>query len=118
MDVRSQVQKMDAMVSQGDILNAIKQFFADDAATSDYGKVTTHGKSQMIEKMEAFLAAVAAVRGITHHLSIVDGKISASEFTFDFSMNDGSAIHWHEIIRREWNDNGKVIREEYFDAKN
>lgn len=118
MELRLQVQKMDAMVLQGDIVHAIKEFFADDATTSDYGKVTTRGKAQMVEKMEGFLGAIAKVNGIAHHISLVDGNVSASEFTFDFDMKDGSTIHWHEIIRRVWNDAGKVVQEEYFDAKN
>jgi len=118
MNIKEQVAQMDAMVSKGDIVNAVKDFFADDASTSDYGKVATGTKQQMVEKMEGFLGAIAAVNGITHHRSIVDGNDSASEFTFDFNMQDGSTIYWHEIIRREWNDAGKVVKEEYFDALN
>ena len=109
---------MDNMVSQGDIINAIQTFFADQAHTSDYGKITTQGKQQMVQKMEGFLGSIAQVNGIQHHHSIVDGNVSASEFTFDFDMKDGSKIYWHEIIRRIWNEEGKVIQEEYFDAKN
>jgi len=70
----------------------------------------------MVTKMEGFAGAIAKVNGITHHGSIVDGNVSASEFTFDFDMQDGSKILWHEIIRRVWNDEGKVIQEEYFNA--
>jgi len=118
MDIKTQVSQMDAMVSQGDIVNAVKTHFADEASTSDYGKVTTNGKAQMVEKMSGFLSAIANVNGITHHHSIVDGNVSASEFTFDFDMKDGSKIYWHEIIRRIWDSQGKVISEEYFNAQN
>ncbi len=116
MNIRHQVQKMDAMVSQGDIVNAVKTFFCDKATTSDYSSVATDGKPQMVEKMEGFLGSIAKVNGITHHHSIVDGNVSASEFTFDFDMKDGSKIYWHEIIRRIWNEEGKVTQEEYFNA--
>ena len=71
----------------------------------------------MVAKMEGFAGAIANVNGITHHHSIVDGNVSASEFTFDFDMKDGSKIYWHEIIRRIWNDQGQVIQEEYFNAE-
>lgn len=118
MDIKKQVQEMDNMVAQGDIVNAVKAFFCDKATTSDYGNISTNGKQQMVEKMEGFLASISNVNGIQHHHSLVDGNISASEFTFDFDMKDGSKIFWHEIIKREWNTEGKVIREEYFDAKN
>ena len=116
MNIKDQVNKMDAIVGQGAIVDAVKEFFAENATTSDYGNGGTNGKAEMIAKMEGFAGAIAAVNGITHHHSIVDGNVSASEFTFDFDMKDGSKIYWHEIIRRVWNEEGKVIQEEYFNA--
>ncbi len=116
MNIKDQVQKMDEMVSQGAIVDAVKTFFAETANTSDYNSVTTSGKSQMVEKMEGFVGSIAKVNGITHHHTIADKNLSTSEFTFDFDMKDGSKILWHEIISRKWNDEGKVIAEEYFQA--
>ncbi len=118
MDIKDQVTKMDSVVLTGAVVDAVKQFFADDASTSDHGQGgTTTGKAEMVAKMEGFTGAIAAVNGITLHHSIVEGNVSASEFTFDFDMKDGSKIYWHEIIRRIWNDEGKVIQEEYFNAE-
>ena len=114
MNIKDQVQKMDAMVSQGAIVDAVKTYFANGAATSDYNNVTTNDKSQMVAKMEGFVGAIAKVNGISHHNTIVDENLSASEFTFDFDMKDGSKILWHEIIRRKWNNEGQVVAEEYF----
>ena len=105
---------MDAMVSKGAIVDAVKTYFCDAANTSDYNNVTTSGKDQMVQKMEGFVGAIANVNGIKHHHTIVDNNVSASEFTFDFDMKDGSKILWHEIIRREWSSEGKVTAEEYF----
>lgn len=116
MNIRNQVQQMDALVAQGGIVDAVKNYFADEATTSDYNDVTTSGKQEMVQKMEGFLGAIAKVNGITLHHTIVDGNVSASEFTFDFDMKDNSKIYWHEIIRRIWNDEGKVVQEEYFNA--
>ncbi len=116
MNIKEQVQQMDAMVSKGAIVDAVKSFFCDHASTSDYGDVRTQDKNQMVDKMENFVGSIAKVNGITHHHTIVDGHTSASEFTFDFDMKDGSKILWHEIIRRIWNDSGKVTAEEYFQA--
>ncbi|WP_459209677.1 hypothetical protein [Aquimarina rhabdastrellae] len=115
-NVKERVQEMDRIVSQGAIVDAVKQFFAEEATTSDYNNVTTSNKAQMVEKMQGFAGAIAKVNGITHHHTIVDGNVSASEFTFDFDMKDNSKIYWHEIIRRIWNDKGEVINEEYFNA--
>lgn len=116
MKIKALVEEMDGIVTHGGIVDAVKQFFAEDAKTSDYNDLKTTNKTQMVEKMEGFADAIAKVNGITHHHALVDGNVSASEFTFDFNMKDGSTIYWHEIILRTWNDQGKVVREEYFKA--
>lgn len=116
MDIKALTTEMDSTVARGAIVDAVKQFFANEAKTSDYNEVTTSNKAQMVEKMEGFTGAIARVNGIKHHHTIVDGNVSASEFTFDFKMKDDSDIYWHEIIRRIWNEEGEVIEEEYFNA--
>lgn len=114
MEIRNLVQEMDTLVAQGAIVDAVKTYFCDHASTSDYGNVTTSDKNAMVNKMEGFVSSIAQVNGITHHGTLVDGNTSASEFTFDFDMKDGSKILWHEIIQRQWGDDGKVKKEEYF----
>ncbi len=117
MNIKEQAIQMDGIVAQGAIVDAVKRFFAENATISDYNGVATTNKQQMVEKMEGFAGAIAQVNGITHHHTIVDRNVSASEFTFDFNMKDDSKIYWHEIIRRVWNDKGEVIQEEYFNAQ-
>ncbi len=117
MSTNEQCTKMDAIVTKGAIVDAVKEFFAETATTSDYGGNATTNKAEMVAKMEGFAGSIAKVNGITHHHSIVDGNVSASEFTFDFDMKDGSKVYWHEIIRRMWNAEGLVTSEEYFNAQ-
>lgn len=116
MNIRKQANAMDEMVTKGLIVDAVKTYFAENADSSDYGDVSTASKAQKVEKLDGFVGSIAKVNGITHHHTIADGNASASEFTFDFDMKDGGKIYWHEIIRRIWNDEGKVTNEEYFNA--
>ncbi|NKC00653.1 MAG: hypothetical protein GKR90_19465 [Pseudomonadales bacterium] len=116
MNIREQVEKMDATVETGAIVDAVKEHFSEEAATKDYGNGSTANKAEMVAKMEGFAGAIAKANGIKRHHTIVDGNFSASEFTFDFDMQDGSKIFWHEVIRRIWSEDGKVIQEEYFNA--
>ncbi|MEK6152485.1 hypothetical protein WIW50_04470 [Flavobacteriaceae bacterium 3-367] len=115
MNVKILNAQMDDLVKKGQMVDAVKQFYAETAASSDYGDVATASKQEMVEKMEGFLGAIAKVNEITHLDTLVDGNKSASRFVFDFDMKDNSHIHWHEIIKRDWRD-GKVVNEEYFNA--
>lgn len=107
---------MDELVKKGAIVDAVKMYFTEDATTSDYGDLKTTGKAAMIDKMEGFVESIARVNSITHHRTMIDTNASASEFTFNFDMKDGSKILWHEVIRRVWNNDGQVVEEEYFQA--
>lgn len=116
MDINTLVQQMDAMVAKGAIVEAVETFFADNANTDDFSGVKTSTKAEMVDKMTGFTGSIAKVNGITLHGTTVGGNRTASEYTFDFDMADGSSVLWHEIIRRVWNDDGKVADEQYFKA--
>lgn len=116
MDIKSQVVKMDTMVAQGAIVEAVETFFASDAYTSDYNGLKTSSKPEMVEKMTGFVQAIDQVVSITHNQTVVESNYSTSEFTFNFLMKDQTEILWHEIIARSWNKNGLVIKEQYFKA--
>ena len=118
MDIKKIVTHLDLLVTKGNMIEGIHQFFADHVITSDYRGVQTENKKQALEKMQAIKDAIFKVNTITHHNTIVDGYESASEFTFDFILRGNSTLYWHEIIRRRWNPDGKVIREEYFNSHN
>ena len=113
MSVQALNTELDALVTAGDMVTAVTKFFADTSVTTDHDGTVVTSKPGHVAKMEGFLGAIAKVNGITHHASAVNGNVSFSEFTFDFDMKDNSKILWHEIIRREWNDN-KVQSEQYF----
>ena len=115
MDIKKLNTELDALVSKGDMIAAVSQFFADNAVTTDHDGTVINNKKGHLAKMEGFLGSIAKVNGITFYHSAVGDDVSMSEFTFDFDMKDGSKILWHEILRRVWKD-GKIVDEQYFKA--
>ena len=113
MEVSSLLSEMDGMILQGQIVEAVDKFFAPTAKTVDFDGTITNTKSEMLNKMNDFVGSIQAVNGINLHYSTHTGNVSMSEYTFDFTMIDGSLFLWHEIIRRVWQD-GQVIDEQYF----
>lgn len=105
-------QKND-MVLKGQIVEATERFFADSAKTTDFDGTITSDKSQMVEKMKGFAGAIAKVNEITLHNASASGNVSFAEFTFNFDMQDGSQVLWHEILRSVW-ENGMIVKEQYF----
>lgn len=107
------VTQMDQMVLKGEIPQAVAKFFSEDAHTKDVDGSETTTKSQAIEKLTGFVESIAQVNEITLLNSSIGDNVSMSEFQFHFDMKDGSEIKWHEVIRREWQNN-QVVNETYF----
>ncbi len=101
------------MVKNGQIVEAVEKYFALSATTADFDGSVTKNKAELVDKMKGFTGAIAKVNGITQHHAALTGNVSFTEYTFDFDMQDGSKILWHEIIRSVWAD-GLIISEEYF----
>lgn len=113
--IRELLDEKIELMKQGKMVEATRQFFAENAQTVDFTGVLTSTREAMIEKMEGFLGSIANVNGITFHNSAVNGSVSFVEFTFDFDMSDGSKVLWHEVIRSVW-ENGRIVREQFFTA--
>lgn len=113
MSSKAIVEQMDAVVSQGQIVDAVEQYFDARAVTEDFDGTVTRNKTEMLDKMRRFAGGIRQVNRILLHGQLVNGNVSMSEYTFDFDMKDGSRVLWHEIIRREWKD-GLVVKEQYF----
>ena len=113
METTEALARMDALVSKGQIVDAIEQFFDDKAVTRDFDGSTTRDKAEAVKKLSGFVGTIRKVNEITLHHSVANGSVTMSEYTFDFDMADGNKVHWHEIIRRVWQQ-GKVVNEQYF----
>lgn len=64
--------------------------------------------------MEGFTDSITKVDRITQSRMLVDDNYPPSDFTFDFDVKDGSKVIWHEIINKQWSDQGQVVSENYF----
>lgn len=107
------VTEMDQMVLRGEIPQAVAKFFGENAHTKDVNGSETTTKEQAIEKLTGFVNGIDKVNEITLLNSSYGNDVSMSEFLFHFNMKDGSVIKWHEVIRREWQED-KVVDETYF----
>jgi len=107
------VAAKNAMVVQGQIVEATQKYFAEQAQTQDFDGTITSGKAEMVAKMEGFAGAIAQVKAIELKHVAVRGNASFAEYIFNFMMQDGSEVYWHEIIRSVWED-GLIVHEQYF----
>jgi hypothetical protein len=106
--------KLNAMISSGKILEALDQFFADDAVFQEGNGAARRGKRVNHDFLSGFFKTLKAFNGATLHSQAVNGDTSLSEWTFDMVGPNGPIL-WNEVLSRRWN-NGKVVSERYYQA--
>lgn len=105
---------LNTRIQEGDVLGALKEFYADDIAMREgSASEATVGKQENLSRLEQFLGSLKQFNGATLHNYSVGDDVSMSEWTFDMVGGDGSPIIWNEVIRRQWR-NGAVTDERYY----
>ena len=102
MNVKELATEMDGLVSQGAIVDAVKQYFADDATTADYGNVTTTNFTDLNITVSFPLASDiqvntsssnssnASLLSVEMGLLLVhnDSEVSSLTYNLDLELND------------------------------
>lgn len=114
MSIKTKLKTLDNMVSKGQFIEAVDQYFADNAV-SHYQQEYVNGKAKKIEGLQHFLNVIETVDEVTLHEATANSKESFSLFSFHFTQKGGQKLTWHEVIRRVW-QKGMVVEEEYLMA--
>ncbi|NJL75407.1 MAG: hypothetical protein HC892_10630 [Saprospiraceae bacterium] len=104
---------LDQLVSQGNFLEAIDQYFHPEVVCQSNPTDAIYGKQTKYDLIRHFLRGVAQINNCTLHSHAVGGQVTMSEHTFEFTQHDGNKLVWNEVIRRYWKD-GLVIDEKYY----
>ena len=114
-DLKPLKTKLNALISKGDMIEAIEQYYADDCIYQEGNQQPrTGGKRAQQEYLSAFFKTVKAVNALTLHGQSIGDGITMSEWTFNLTTDSGPIL-WNEVLRRRWR-NGKVISERYYTA--
>jgi hypothetical protein len=106
--------RLNTMIASGKVLEALTEFFSDDAVFQEGTAKPRVGKKANQEFLSGFLKSLKAFNGAKLHSQSVGKDISFSEWTFDMVGADGPIV-WNEVFKREWK-NGKVVSERYYNA--
>ena len=113
--VKAAVDQINELIVAGQLIEAGKQFFAEQIQTIEFDGTVTKGNAAVSKKLADFVDTIDKVNKAELIVSAVRDNVAFSEFLLDFTMKDGSSFHLHEIIRTAW-ENGKIIEEHYFNG--
>lgn len=106
-----------ALLAQGQFLEAMDQYLADDVQLIEGNSAPKVGKAFTIEKEKELLATVTAFHGYELKSGpAVKDNTSFYEAVMKFDTNDGQSHTFEQVVRTTWNDEGKIIEERYYHA--
>lgn len=101
------------LTRQGKMLDAIEQYYADDCVFTESDGSSRQSKASQLEHLSGFFATLKSFDGAILRGAATGVDYATSEWTFNMTAGDGSAIEWNEVLVRNWSD-GKVVSETYY----
>lgn len=112
MPTRERVQAFVAMVEAGDYVEAILQFYTDDASMQENLGAVRLGRAALAEGEEAVLKTVAITTRPGTAFAI-DGDRVAVNWVFDIVLADGRRYALDEVAWQVWRGD-RIARERFY----
>ena len=112
MPSRERVEGLIAMVEQGKYVEAIREFYAEDASMQENDEPARTGRDRLIEHEWRMLSAHKAARTLPGSSFLVDGDRVVVHWVFEFTRPDGARFRMDELAHQRWR--GDRILEERF----
>lgn len=112
---RQRVEMLIAMAEQGKFLEAIQEFYAEEASMQENNQPPRVGLAALLENERRVLASLQEIRVNRADSFIVDGDRAAINWVYYFIDLNGRELHRNELAYQIWRD-GKIICERFFYA--
>jgi ketosteroid isomerase-like protein len=112
MPARERVQAFIAMVEAGDYVEAIRQFYTEDASMQENLGDLRRGRDALVAHEEAVLRRVKSITTRPGSTFAIEGDRVIVRWVFDIVEADGSAYPLDELAYQTWR--GEEIAQERF----
>jgi ketosteroid isomerase-like protein len=113
MPSRERVQELIAYACEGRFLEALEEFYAEDAALQENAGPPRVGMPALVEFERAVVASIAEAHETQAASFVVDGDRCAINWVFDYTDTAGRRVRMDEIAYQTWRGD-KIIRERFF----
>ncbi len=112
MPSRERVEALIAMVEDGKYVEAIREFYTEDASMQENGEPPRAGRDRLIDHEWRMLGAHREARTLPGSAYVLDGDSVVVRWTFIFTRRDGTSFRMEELALQRWR--GDRIAEERF----
>jgi len=100
-------------IRQGKIIEAMTEFYEQDAQMQENANPPTVGLAANIEREKQFMSGVKEWKGFNVTASAVGDNVTFYECKMDFIATSGQPIHMEQVVVSRWK-NGKIVHERFY----
>lgn len=100
-------------IRDGRILDAINEFYAEDAVMQDNALPPTVGREANLEREREFLSTVKEWQRFDGTAKGVGENVTFYETVMGWVATDGTPVHVKQVVVAIWQD-GQIIQERYY----
>jgi len=115
MPSRERVAALIARVEAGKYVEALQEFYADDATMQENASAPRVGLAKLVEHERGVMAAFKAIRTLPVKTWLVDGDHVIINWVFEFTRPDGSGFRMDELALQRWRGDRVVEERFYYD---
>jgi len=113
MPARETVEALIALVEQGKYVEAIEQFYAEDASMQENNQPPRKGRAALVTHERGVMASYRSIRTLPVETLLVDGDHVVIRWVFEFTRKDGKVLRLEEVALQRWRGE-KVMEERFF----
>src|SRR5207302_9546453 len=101
MSIKENVQKLIALAEQGKFMEAIQEFYSEDATMQENNAPPRVGLAALLENERRFLVSIKEIKSRVESL-VVDGNRAAINWVFEITSLKGQKSTLNEIAYQLW----------------
>ncbi len=113
INLQDRFEDLLSYIREGRILDAVNEFYSEDAAMQENSLPPTVGREANYEREKQFLSTVKDWKRFDVIAKSVGDNVTFYETVMDWTSTDGTAVHVEQVVVTKW-VNGKIINERYY----
>jgi ketosteroid isomerase-like protein len=113
VSMRERASSLIGLVEKGKFLEAIQEFYAEDAVMQENDGAPREGLANILANERRVMASFKEIHVIRADSFLVDGDRVAINWIFEFTSTDGRRHRMNEIAHQQWRD-GKIVFEKFY----
>ncbi len=113
MAIDENVKKLISLVEEGKFLQAIQEFYAEDASMQENNDPPRVGLHALLEREKQFLDSIREMHVHKAESFLVDGNRAAINWIFEVTDGQGRKHRLNEVAYQLWRD-GKISEERFY----